>query len=143
MAYCPIEKPAGRIKKFIAIAAVSLERIISLAKDAETGQRGYIITGEAAYLEPYNGAIATIDEQVNALEQLVREHPAQQALIPALKNRIADRLKILQEGLALRKEKGFDAAREMILTDRGKIEMDELRGKDAKSVCHGRHAGRR
>ena len=100
---------------------------MSLAKDAETGQRGYLITGETSYLEPYNIALANIDKQVKTLEQLTADNPAQQARIPALKNRIADRLKILQEGLALRKENGFEAAREMILTGRGKDEMDELR----------------
>jgi CHASE3 domain sensor protein len=48
----------------------ALETIVSLVKDAETGQRGYIITGEAAYLAPYNEAVATIDDQVQALAQL-------------------------------------------------------------------------
>jgi len=105
----------------------ALERIISFAKDAETGQRGYIITGEPRYLEVYDAAVSAINGPVRALEQLTRDNPAQQARIPVLKNRIAIRLKILEEALGLRKEKGFDAAREMILTDRGKIEMDELR----------------
>ena len=106
---------------------IAIETIMSLAKDAETGQRGYLITGETSYLEPYNIALANIDKQVKTLEQLTADNPTQQARIPALKNRIADRLKILQEGLALRKENGFEAAREMILTGRGKNEMDELR----------------
>jgi PAS domain S-box-containing protein len=105
----------------------ALESIISFAKDAETGQRGYIITGEPRYLAVYDSALSSINEPVTALEQLTRDNPSQQARIPPLKNRIANRLKILEEAIGLRKEKGFDAAREMILTDRGKIEMDELR----------------
>lgn len=105
----------------------ALESIISFAKDAETGQRGYIITGEPRYLAVYDSAVSSINEPVGALEQLTRDNPTQQARIPALKNRIANRLEILEEALGLRKEKGFDAAREMILTDRGKMEMDELR----------------
>ena len=105
----------------------ALESIISLAKDAETGQRGYIITGEPSYLEPYNAALSAINEPVRTLEQLTRDNPAQQARIPVLKNRIANRLNILEERLVLRKEKGLEAAREAILTGRGKAEMDELR----------------
>ena len=105
----------------------ALETIISLAKDAETGQRGYIITGEPSYLEPYNAALSAINEPVRTLEQLTRDNPAQQARIPVLKNRIANRLNILEERLVLRKEKGLEAAREAILTGRGKAEMDELR----------------
>ena len=105
----------------------ALESIISFAKDAETGQRGYIITGEPRYFVVYDSAVSSINEPVRALEQLTRDNPSQQARIPALKNRITNRLKILEEALGVRKEKGFAAAREMILTDRGKIEMDDLR----------------
>ena len=105
----------------------ALETIISLAKDAETGQRGYIITGEPSYLETYNAALSAINEPVRTLEQLTRDNPAQQAHIPVLKNRIVNRLNILEERLVLRKEKGLEAVREAILTGRGKAEMDELR----------------
>jgi len=105
----------------------TLESIISLAKDAETGQRGYIITGEATYLEPYKTAIATIDERVKLFEQLTQDNPIQAALLPGLKTRLENRLKILEERIVLRTEKGFDAVREAILTGRGKTEMDELR----------------
>jgi PAS domain S-box-containing protein len=105
----------------------TLEGIISLAKDAETGQRGYIITGEPAYLEPYKAAIAEIDAKVKLLEQLTRDNPVQGGLLPGLKTQIANRLKILEERIVLRTEKGFDAAREAILTGRGRVEMDELR----------------
>jgi two-component system cell cycle sensor histidine kinase/response regulator CckA len=106
---------------------IMLESIISLVKDAETGQRGYIITGEPTYLAPYNHAVATIDEHLKALEQLTGDNPFQQALIPTLKSRIASKLKELDETIAVRKEKGFDAAREAVMTDRGKNEMDQLR----------------
>jgi PAS domain S-box-containing protein len=105
----------------------ALKSIISLAKDAETGQRGYLITGESSYLEPYNAALSAINEPVKALEELTLHNPTQRARIPDLKDRIANRLKILEERLVLRKEKGFEAVREAILTGRGKAEMDELR----------------
>lgn len=106
---------------------IAIETIMSLAKDAETGQRGYLITGEPTYLEPYNTALANIGKQVKTLEQLTADNPAQQARIPALKERIANRLQILEERLVLRREKGFEAARQAVMTNRGKIEMDELR----------------
>lgn len=105
----------------------ALGSIISLANAAETGQRGYLITGEISYLEPYNAALSAINAPVREIEQLTRDNPAQQSRIPVLKSRIADRLRILEERLVLRKEKGFEAAREAILTGRGKAEMDELR----------------
>ena len=79
----------------------ALGDIISLAKDAETGQRGYIITGELRYLDPYNSAVARLDEQIKLLEQLTASNTTLQGRIPALKNRIADRLRTLEEGILL------------------------------------------
>ncbi len=46
-----------------------LEATLSTLKDAETGQRGYLLTGEERYLEPYNSAIARINQQVAGLQQ--------------------------------------------------------------------------
>jgi signal transduction histidine kinase len=112
-----------------------LGEIISLAKDAETGQRGYIITGEPTYLDPYKSAMARLDEQIKLLEQVTAHDPTLQGRIPALKNRIADRLRILEEGIILRKENGFDAARQNILMGHGKAEMDELR-KQIDEMAH-------
>jgi CHASE3 domain sensor protein len=68
----------------------ALENILSLTKDAETGQRGYIITGEPIYLEPYNAAITTINERIKLLEQLTRDNPVQQTHLAALKTLIAN-----------------------------------------------------
>jgi signal transduction histidine kinase len=112
-----------------------LGEIISLAKEAETGQRGYIITGEPTYLDPYKSAMARLDEQIKLLEQVTAHDPTLQGRIPALKNRIADRLRILEEGIILRKENGFDAARQNILMGHGKAEMDELR-KQIDEMAH-------
>jgi signal transduction histidine kinase len=111
-----------------------LGEIISLEK-AETGQRGYIITGEPTYLDPYKSAMARLDEQIKLLEQVTAHDPTLQGRIPALKNRIADRLRILEEGIILRKENGFDAARQNILMGHGKAEMDELR-KQIDEMAH-------
>lgn len=66
-------------------ALIAIETIMSLAKDAETGQRGYLITGEPSYLEPYISALTNIDKQVKTLERLTADNPVQQARIPALK----------------------------------------------------------
>ena len=104
-----------------------LENVLSLAKDAETGQRGFVITGEPRYLEPYNAALAAIDKQVDDLERLTEDNPHQQARFPELRGHIAAKLKELDHTIALRKNDGFAAARRVVLTDRGKKEMDALR----------------
>src|SRR5919108_1395713 len=48
-----------------------IEGVLSTLKDAETGERGYIITGSDAYLEPYNAALNQIDSRVQQLEALM------------------------------------------------------------------------
>ena len=57
--------------------------LLSQLKDAETGQRGYLITGEDNYLQPYNSAIATIGKNVKQLRQLTSDDPS-----PTAKNRL-------------------------------------------------------
>src|SRR5438876_3282791 len=55
-----------------------LESLLSLMKDAETGQRGYIITGEERYLEPYQGALANLNQATKNLRRLISDNPDQQ-----------------------------------------------------------------
>ena len=104
-----------------------LENVLSFAKDAETGQRGFVIAGENRYLEPYNNAIPKIDSSIKILQKLTADNPAQQLRIANLKARMAEKLNELGETIALRKEKGFENARQVILTDKGKKIMDEIR----------------
>ena len=57
-----------------------LERIagtLSLLKDAETGQRGYLITGEDSYLEPYNSGVEGLPKIVKELRELTADSPSQ------------------------------------------------------------------
>ncbi len=113
-----------------------LENVLSLAKDAETGQRGFVITGEPRYLERYNAALAAIDKQVDDLERLTEDNPHQQARFPELRGHIAAKLKELDHTIALRKNDGFAAARRVVLTDRGKKEMDALRVVIGEMIQH-------
>src|SRR5713226_10492530 len=55
-----------------------LEALLSVMKDAETGQRGYIMTGEESYLEPYQTATANLDQVRKNLRKLVADNPDQQ-----------------------------------------------------------------
>ena len=51
-----------------------LSQVLSLLQDAETGQRGYLLTHREAYLEPYNAALPAIDREISALRQIVYEN---------------------------------------------------------------------
>ena len=104
----------------------ALEELVSTMKDAQTGERGYIITGEIRYLEPYNSATAAIDEKIQRLKRLTADNPRQQARIPPLQQRIQDELDILKRNIALAK-KDLEAARRAVMTGEGKKALDAIR----------------
>ena len=67
---------------------LSLSNLLSLAKDAETGQRGFVITGDERYLAPHTQAVDRIHGQLAELEELVRDNPEQHDRLPALPARL-------------------------------------------------------
>lgn len=105
----------------------TLTDVLSLMKDAETGQRGYILTGDLKYLAPHYAAIIRLDARVGDLQRLTVGNPEQQARIPALKAGITKKLAELDETIELRRTKGYDAARDVVISDRGKEAMDTVR----------------
>lgn len=104
-----------------------LEHVLSALKDAETGQRGFILTGEERYLEPYNSAAGEIQKDIDAVASLTWDNPEQQQNIEQLKKLTHDKLEELQETIELRRKAGMGAALTVIRSDRGKRIMDEIR----------------
>jgi signal transduction histidine kinase len=104
-----------------------IEEVLSTLKDAETGQRGYVITGEPDYLKPYQDAVGRIRQEVGELRELTANNPDQVGHLDALEERITEKLAELQHTIGVRKEKGFDAARAVVTTDRGQRLMDDVR----------------
>ncbi len=111
--------------------------------DAETGQRGFLLTGEAAYLKPYEAAVARLEEHLARLKQLTADNPEQRRRTARLEERIAVRLKILKEGLSLRRRQGSEAARQWTSTAGGREVMEEVRaiieemeGEEARHLSH-------
>jgi CHASE3 domain sensor protein len=104
-----------------------IQKISSFLKDAETGQRGFLITGQDRYLEPYNNALKDIEKSLDRLKSLTSDNPTQQERIEKVKVQINLKLEELLETITLRRTKGFDAALAVVLTDKGKKVMDEIR----------------
>jgi PAS domain S-box-containing protein len=103
-----------------------LEATLSTVKDAETGQRGYLLTGEERYLEPYHSAIARVNVQVAGLQQLIVDKQQQQRLRD-LKIAIDSKLAELEETINLGRKKNLAAALRQVKTDRGNQIMDGIR----------------
>jgi len=106
---------------------VALDELLSSAQDAETGQRGFLLTNNERYLEPYNAAVRAIPPKLNEIEQLTLDNPAQRPRIAALRQDVDAKLAELRETIELRRGNGLDAAVAIVNSDRGKQAMDAVR----------------
>lgn len=104
-----------------------LEGALSAVKDAETGQRGFIITGDDEYLKPYTDALPHIDRRLERLRQLTRSDPEQPRNLSDLELKISEQLRLMSEVIELRKTEGFAAAQGVVSTGRSRRMMDEIR----------------
>ena len=98
----------------------ALSNVLSSVKDAETGQRGFVLTGEQRYLEPYAAAIKVVDRHIQDLREMTSDNPNQQKRLATLQPIVANKLAELAETIALRREHGERAAVQVVLTDKGK-----------------------
>ena len=123
---------------------LALDNVLSLVKDAESGQRGYVITGRPEYLAPYRAAVDTIQAQMDALERLTHEDPVQERLMADVRRRVGAKLGELELTIGVRDRKGFDLTRDVIALGAGRAEMEALRATAAEMAAHeaGRLAGR-
>ena len=106
---------------------VALDGLLSSAQDAETGQRGFLLTNNERYLEPYKTALAVIPAKLNEITQLTRDNPAQERTVAALRVHVEAKLAELAQTIDLRRTQGLDTALAVVNSDRGKIEMDAIR----------------
>ncbi|MDE3131869.1 MAG: CHASE3 domain-containing protein, partial [Acidobacteriota bacterium] len=120
---------AGASKQTVHTHVVldTIGRILSDLQDAETGQRGYVITGVDSYLEPYRNGVADLGRSLRALRTLTADNPAQQQRIARMEPLVADKLAELKQTIELRRDKGFDAALQVVQSNEGKKRMDEIR----------------
>ncbi len=104
-----------------------LQVLLSNLKDAETGQRGYLLTGTENYLAPYTVAQTTIPSQLALLRSISTDSPRQVARFNALEPLVADKLAELRETVTLRRSGDLDGALAIVRSDRGKVAMDGIR----------------
>lgn len=105
----------------------AIEELLSTVKDAETGQRGFLITGEDRYLAPYHDALQKMAERAERVRHLTADNPRQQALLPRLEELVNTKRDELARTIVLRKQSGFEAARDLVLTDDGRKTMVAIR----------------
>ena len=106
---------------------IALDELLSTAQDGETGQRGYLLTGNQGYLEPYNNAVAMMPVRLKNLATLTSDNETQQTNLLRLKRHVEAKFAELQETIRLRQNQGIIAAVAVVTSGRGKEEMDAIR----------------
>jgi signal transduction histidine kinase/CheY-like chemotaxis protein len=104
-----------------------LSHNLSIMQDIETGMRGYVITGKANYLEPYNSAIAKLQANLVQLRILTHDNPVQHSRIDSLEDISKHIIDIAHKNISIRQLGGFEEARKRISTEQGKNLMDATR----------------
>ena len=105
---------------------IALNKTESLIEGAETGQRGYLYTGETRYLDSYNQALTQLDPQLRILQQLFKK-PSRLAQIQQLRTLTQSKLDELSKTILLYNSGHPDAARAEVLSDRGRLIMIQIR----------------
>jgi two-component sensor histidine kinase len=101
--------------------------VFSRLQDAETGQRGYLPTGEERYLAPYHVALDSLEYEMKDLYPLMENNAAQLDRLKVLNQLTHAKIEELNRTITLRKSKGFQRALGAVQTDHGLILMDRIR----------------
>jgi signal transduction histidine kinase/DNA-binding response OmpR family regulator len=104
-----------------------LQVLLSTLQDAETGQRGFLITGDEAYLEPYNNARAAWPGTLTSLRGLLVDDREQRERLEAIAQLGDRRIALLDQGVSFRRAGDVDRAFGVVRSGRGKVLMDRAR----------------
>ncbi|OJF98193.1 response regulator [Pararhizobium antarcticum] len=106
---------------------VAIDLLLIDAQDAETGQRGYLLTGEDDYLEPYHRAFSQVQNRMTSVERLIGDDISQQARFEELRGYVESKFREMDQTLRVYREEGQSAALALVASDRGKSDMDGIR----------------
>jgi CHASE3 domain sensor protein len=82
-----------------------IEAVMSAVQDVEIGQRGFLLTGDATYLDPYDNAVLQVLPMVGRLRGLVEDNPSQQVMVSRLGNLITAKLAEVAQTIAFAKKR--------------------------------------
>src|SRR5579872_671190 len=100
-----------------------LEATQSAVLDCQMAMRGYVVTGDDSFLQPFKRSRPQIALHLEHLKQLTSDNPSQQARLATLQLQIGQMLEFVQQGISSRQQKGFQDARQLLLSGRGNTAM--------------------
>jgi signal transduction histidine kinase len=104
----------------------AINRLVRQMLDAETGQRGYLLTGDPRYLEPYNTATRDIVQNLDALGRLFPPNMDQRSDFDIMSNHVSRKLAEMDLSVRMRKEGNEDGWKFVLTTDVGKEQMEAI-----------------
>jgi signal transduction histidine kinase/CheY-like chemotaxis protein/CHASE3 domain sensor protein len=117
-----------------------LQALLSTIKDCETGQRGYLLTGDESYLEPYTTAKAALPGEIAGARELLIGDSEQLRRLQSLEQLSADKMAELAQTISLRRHGDAAGAMALVHTDRGRDIMDRIRAVTAEMTGEERHS---
>jgi diguanylate cyclase (GGDEF)-like protein/PAS domain S-box-containing protein len=106
---------------------VELQETFFDAIQAESSSRGFVITGDERYLDPFHVATSQVDIHLANLKDLLVQEPHQLAAFQILQETIRLKIQLLEETIQTRRTQGKEAAANLVISGRGKTLMDEIR----------------
>ncbi len=124
--FVALRETAGWVRQ-TQVAQNLVEHLYRLVVDAETGQRGYLLTGDRTYLEPYTDALEQSAAQLKELRDLTRDNPVQVAQLVTVESLLRTRFAQIEDSLAQKREQGDESVRGLLLSSQGATTMESLR----------------
>jgi two-component system, cell cycle response regulator len=118
---------ASRAVEQAILVQQAIDGTLSLLKDAETGQRGFMLTGAEQFLEPHRSAVASLPRQLAELEHVTVGDPLHTVRMKRLERLIQDKLAFIDEAIRVRRDGDLPAAMALVRSERGKQLMDAIR----------------
>ena len=126
---------AGHMRSQEAVVAMNegqqtrnaVNRLLQSMLDAETGQRGYLLTGNETYLEPYDKAVVTVQANLDELRNRYLKSPDDLQQFANLSREVSRKLAEMELSLRLRRQGNEDAWKFILHTDVGKEHMQSIR----------------
>jgi signal transduction histidine kinase len=117
----------------------AMHQLIQTILAAETSQRGYLLTGDERYLEPYTAALTQVSRQLGELQKIFTPHQDRLADFGIMSQHISRKLAEMDLTVRMRRENKQDAWQFVLMTDVGKELMEQVREKSTKLVATSTH----
>jgi CheY-like chemotaxis protein/signal transduction histidine kinase/CHASE3 domain sensor protein len=130
LSYGALQSTAAARERVTRTVAVldNLQSLLSTMQDAETGQRGFLLTGSETYLAPFTNAQAALPGALSNVRTLLSDDAEQRKRLDGIAELTGEKMQELERAIGVRRSGDVDGAIAIVRTDRGRILMDRIRG---------------